>query len=178
MTTRKVNILVVEDDPDDQVLIARCLTAASTDVEIHVVDDGSEAIAYLMGEGRYAERAQYPYPTFVITDLKMPGASGFDVLEHIKGNPAYAIIPVVVLSASNDPDDVRTAYHLGASSYLVKRGRLEDQCRQLKTLYDYWRECEVPAIDVSGKQVKTHSEGKLGERYPQPTQSRQSRVKR
>lgn len=178
MATRKVTILVIEDDPGDQVLIERCLRAAAADATIHILGSGTEAISYLMGEGKYADRARCPYPTFIITDLKMAGTDGFDVLEHIKANPAWAVIPTVVLSSSADPDDVRTAYLLGASAYQSKPDRLEDLCRQMKTLYDYWMDCLVPEVDVSGKQLPTRSKGRLGERFPQPTQTRQARVKR
>ena len=63
---------------------------------IQIVDNGLEAIAYMMGEGKYADRKTYAYPTFVITDLKMPQADGFSVLEFLKGNPEWAIIPTIV----------------------------------------------------------------------------------
>ena len=74
-----------------------------------VVADGVEAIDYMTGEGKYSDRGKYPYPTFIMTDLKMPRADGFAVLEHLKANPAWATIPAVVLSASTDPDDIRTS---------------------------------------------------------------------
>ena len=70
---------------------------------VYMVSDGLEAIAYMMGEGKFSDRAKYPYPTFIITDLRMPGADGFAVLEHLKANPAWAIIPTVVLSRVRRP---------------------------------------------------------------------------
>ena len=108
----------------------------------------------------------------------MPGADGFAVLEHLKGNPAWAVIPTVILSGSVDPDDVRTAYLLGANSYQVKRANFDDLCNQMKILHDFWMSCSVPEVDTSGKQVRTLSRGKLGERFPQPVAEVQARVKR
>src|SRR4051794_14784113 len=131
-----------------------------------------------MGEGKYSDRSKFPYPAFIITDLKMPGWDGFSVLEHIKANPSWAIIPVVVFSASPDPDDIRTAYLLGASSYHVKPFGFADLASQLKVLLDYWMTCAVPGVGVDGKQVRTASRGRLGERFPQPIQAAQARVKR
>ena len=76
---------------------------------IQIVRDGIEAIAYMMGEGKYSDRQKYAYPTFIITDLKMPRADGFAVLEFLKGNPQWKVIPTIVLSASADLDDIKTA---------------------------------------------------------------------
>lgn len=90
---------------------------------------------------------------------------GFTVLEHRKQNPEWAIIPTIVMSASDDPDDVRTAYALGASSFHHKPGSIEKLKEQLKVLHDYWMTCRVPEVDSTGKRLPTKSEGKLGERF-------------
>ena len=167
MKTRFATILVVEDDPNDQFLIKEALREAGAVCPIHVVGDGVEAIAYMCGEGMYADREKYAYPTFIILDLKMPRIDGFGVLEFLKKNPAWKIIPAVVLSASGDLDDIKKSYMLGASSYHVKPQSMDKLRRQLKVLYDYWLTCEVPEVDISGKQLQTESGGKLGERFPQ-----------
>ena len=169
-------ILIVEDDPNDQQLILLCFEGLGGAQRQHVLSDGLQAIAYMMGEGKYSDRAQYPYPTFIITDLKMPGADGFSVLEHLKGNPAWAVIPTVVFSGSSDPDDIRTAYLLGASSYHVKPAEFNEFRNQIKILHGYWFTCQVPEVDLSGKQLRTDRAGKLGSRFPQPIQLKQTRV--
>jgi len=169
-------ILVIEDEPNDQVFIVKAFRDIGLTGPIPVVSDGLEAIAYMMGEGKFADRTQYPYPTFILTDLKMPGADGFAVLEHLKANPDWAVIPTVVLTASADPDDIRIAYQLGASSYHIKPQGLGALRTHLKTLHDYWMTCEIPAVDSSGKKYRTQSLGKLGERFPQPRQTEQTRV--
>ncbi len=162
--TYHATILVVEDDPNDQFLIEKAFRKIGVTSPIHVVGDGAEAIAYMCGEGKYADREKYAYPTFIVTDLKMP-TDGFAVLEFLKKNPEWKVIPAVVLSASCDLDDVKTAYRLGASSYHVKPPSMDQLSQQLKILHDYWLTCEVPQVDMSGKQLETDSEGKLGERF-------------
>jgi CheY-like chemotaxis protein len=161
-------ILVVEDDTNDQFLIERALRAAGVTSPIHVASNGAEAIAYMMGEGKFAEREKYAYPTFVMTDLKMPGVDGFGVLEFLRGNPEWAIIPTVVFTASWDRDDIKKAYMLGASSYHVKPQDPAALNKFVATLNAYWVTCEVPEVDSTGKQLPTNSVGKLGERFTQP----------
>ena len=160
-------ILVIDDSEDDQFLIKYTFKKIGVTDPIHLLSDGAEAIAYMMGEGKYADRAKFAYPTFIMTDLKMP-MDGFAVLEFLKGNPEWAVIPTVVLSASRDPDDIKKSYMLGASSYHVKPNTTEELRRQLRILHEYWMTCEVPEVDLTGKQMPTDSAGKLGERFTQP----------
>src|SRR6185369_13434003 len=121
----------------------------------------------MMGEGKYADRQKFAYPTFIITDLKMPRADGFAVLEFLKGNPEWAVIPTIVLSASSDLDDIKKSYMLGASSYHLKPHSTAELENQLAVINAYWMTCQVPEVDQTGKQLRTDSEGKLGERFPQ-----------
>jgi CheY-like chemotaxis protein len=161
-------ILVVEDDENDRWLIERAFRAAGVTGPIYLAGDGAEAIAYFMGEGKFADRQKFAYPTFVMTDLKMPKVDGFGVLEFLKGNPEWAIIPTVVFSASRDHDDIKKAYMLGASSYHVKPSDVDALRKLLATLNAYWLTCEVPEVDSTGRQLETNSTGKLGERFIQP----------
>jgi CheY-like chemotaxis protein len=160
-------IMVVDDDPNDLILIERAFRAIGVTAPIHTINGGVEAIAYMMGEGKYSDRSLYAYPTFITTDLKMPGADGFAVLEHLKNNPEWAVIPTVVLTGSRDLDDIKKSYMLGASSYHVKPSDPIALRHQLKVLHDYWVTCEVPEVDSTGRQLRTDSAGKLGERFVQ-----------
>lgn len=160
-------ILVAEDNPDDRHFIELGFRKIGVKGPIHLVESGEEAIAYMRGEGRYADRTQFAYPSFVITDLKMPKGDGFTVLDFLKRNPAWAIIPTVVLSASADPDDIKKSYMLGASSFHCKPAGLDGLVKLLAVVHDYWMTCEVPEVDITGKQVETSSDGKLGERFLQ-----------
>ena len=161
-------ILIVEDDRNDQFLIVQAFKAIGVTDPIQVVGDGAEAIAYMMGKGKYSDRKKFAYPTFVITDLKMPKGDGCAVLEFLKNNPEWKVIPTIVLSASADRDDIKKSYMLGASSYHVKPQTTEALRNQLAVINAYWMTCQVPEVDVTGKQLHTDSGGKLGERFPQP----------
>jgi CheY-like chemotaxis protein len=161
-------ILIVDDDPNDLFLIENAFRTIGVTDPIHAMKGGAEAIAYMKGEGKFSDRSLYPYPTFIATDLKMPDVDGFAVLEHLKNHPEWAVIPTVVLSSSSDLDDIKKAYMLGASSYHVKPHSLDDLRRLLKVLHEYWMICEVPEVDITGRQLHTDSEGKLGERFEQP----------
>jgi CheY-like chemotaxis protein len=121
----------------------------------------------MRGDGKFADRLLYAYPTFITTDLKMPGADGFAVLEYRRDHSEWAVIPTVVLTSSSDLDDIKKAYMLGATSYHVKPSSPEDLRRQLKVLHDYWITCEVPEVDITGRRLLTDSQGKLGERFVQ-----------
>lgn len=160
-------IMIVDDEPHDLFLIESAFRAIGVKDPIHAVHGGAEAIAYIMGEGKFADRALYAYPSFITTDLKMPGTDGFAVLEHLKSNPEWAIVPTVVLSGSCDLDDIKKAYMLGASSYHVKPSGLDELRQLLKVLHEYWMTCEVPEVDDTGRQLHTDSVGKLGERFKQ-----------
>ncbi len=165
MKTSNCTVLIAEDDQNDQLLLKRAFKAIGANVILQLVNNGAEAKEYLNGEGRFADRKNYQFPSFIITDLKMPVADGFAILQFVCKHPMWRIIPTVVLSASHDLDDIKKAYMLGASSYHVKPGKSEDLRHQVRLLYEYWMSCELPAVDETGQQLPTCSEGKLGERF-------------
>lgn len=160
-------ILLVDDDSDYLMFVERAFRQNGVTSPIHLVHDGEEAIAYMMGEGKYSDRKVYEYPTFIMTDLKMSRADGFTVLQHLKSNPEWAIIPSVVFTSSSDPDDIKKSYMLGASSYHVKPLSMEKLRQHLEILHNYWMTCETPEVDKTGRQLHTDSVGKLGERFSQ-----------
>jgi CheY-like chemotaxis protein len=167
MKKSQPTLLIVEDDENDQFMLIRGFKKIGVTHPVHVVNNGLEAIAYMMGEGKFSDRDEFCYPTFIMTDLKMPGSDGFSVLEFLKKNPEWAVIPTIVFSASADLDDIKKAYMLGASSYHVKPNSTDALTHQLAVLHAYWVTCEVPQVDVTGRQLHTDSAGKLGERFPQ-----------
>jgi CheY-like chemotaxis protein len=157
-------ILVVEDNPDDRFLIQRAIEANSVPAELRLVTCGEEAIAYLKGEGQFADREQYQYPSFLITDLKMPRGDGFSLLSFLKSTPESAIIPPVVLSSSGDLDDIKKAYIMGASAYFIKPLQNVELERIMKCLVDFWMLCEVPQVDDEGKRLSTE---RVEEKFPE-----------
>lgn len=158
-------ILLVDDSEDDLCLLKVAFRSAKVTNPVQSVNSGNQAVAYLNGEGKYADRATYPYPTFILTDLKMHDGDGFCVLENLKNNPEWAVIPTVVMSGSIDTDDIKRCYTLGASSYFVKPSNLDRLRELMQILHTYWKSCETPATDATGKRLETESSGKLGERF-------------
>jgi CheY-like chemotaxis protein len=116
----KALILLVEDRADDVTIILRSFDKAGITNPTCVVGDGEEAIAYLSGSGKYANRNEYPLPELILLDLKMPKVDGFEVLKWVRTHPELSNIRVVVLTSSDDIRDVNLAYKLGANSFLVK----------------------------------------------------------
>ncbi len=112
-------VLIADDDPSDREFFAQALREACPPVRMVEVTDGEEAIDYLAGNGKYADRGAYPWPDHLILDLKMPRRSGFEVLEWLRGNPATQALPVTVLTGSGLRGDRERAAKLGAD-YHVK----------------------------------------------------------
>lgn len=145
-------VLVVDDDPGDREFIEESLRANGMTGVIRLCSSGSSAIRYLQGAEIFADRQRYPYPAIVITDLKMPSGDGFSVLEHLKQDPEFAIIPVLVLSNSADEDDVKRAYRMGASSFIRKPVDYAALGEALRVFYQFWRICKIPRVDGLGRQ--------------------------
>jgi len=113
-------ILLAEDNEDHVILIKRSFVHACLLNPVQVVQDGVEAIAYLSGDGKYADRKEYPTPGLLLLDLKMPNKDGFEVMEWIREQPALQGLRIVVLTTSERIFDVKRAYELGAHSFLTK----------------------------------------------------------
>jgi CheY-like chemotaxis protein len=121
-------ILLVEDDPNDTVLIRRAFQKAGFGDSLKIVSDGGQAMQYLQGQKEYGDRARFPLPFLLLLDLKMPGTDGFEVLQWIRRQPDLKRLLVVVLTSSNLQTDVDRAYDLGANSYLVKPVEFSQMC--------------------------------------------------
>ena len=115
-----VDILFVEDNPDDVQLTLHALKAANISNRIHVVRDGAEALDFLFGTGNYARREAPPRPQVILLDLQLPRVDGLQVLRRIKADPRTRSIPVVVLTASQHDRDITASKRLGAEAYIVK----------------------------------------------------------
>ena len=131
-------ILLVEDNPDDVALFQRALRKAALDYPLQVVSDGEAAIAYLAGEGLYADRSNHPLPRLVLLDLKLPRKSGHEVLEWLRAQPDLRRLPVVVLTTSREIGDINRAYDFCANSYLVKPFSFDGLMDMVRTLHSYW----------------------------------------
>ena len=127
-------ILLVDDNPHDVVLIRLAFRKVGIIDTIQLVKDGTEAMRYMKGEGNYKDRSQFPPPTLVLLDLKMPQTSGFEVLQWIREQREMENLVVVVMSGSRTDADIQKAYTLGANSYLVKPTRFEDLVKMMEGL--------------------------------------------
>ncbi|MGD8592780.1 MAG: response regulator [Gammaproteobacteria bacterium] len=166
MKRGNLTILVADDSNEDRCLLDRAFSKyAKPAVSLQMTSSGNEAVAYLRGIEPFEDRNQFPYPTFLLTDLKMPDGDGFTILEHLKNTPQSTVIPTVVLSSSSDPDDIKQAYSLGASAYLIKPTDVLALTKMIQTLLTFWLYCEVPEVDQAGVQLNTKNTGKLGERF-------------
>jgi CheY-like chemotaxis protein len=168
MKSEKRTLLIVEDDEDHRLFIETAFCSLDTGYRIFALEGGNEAVAYLKGQGKFSDRAAVPFPSCIITDLKMPDGDGFTILDFLKSNPALSVIPVVMLSTSDDSDDVRHAFLLGVSSFFVKPVAQEQLRSLLRKIHEYWLEGQVPEIDADGYAVETSSKGKAGERFSKP----------
>jgi CheY-like chemotaxis protein len=113
-------ILLVEDNEDDAYFMKEALKEAQIFNPLRTVEDGQQAIDYLSGAPAFADRANYPLPTVVFLDLKLPMRSGHEVLAWIRAQPQFKKLIVIVLTSSNEPVDLNRSYQLGANSFVVK----------------------------------------------------------
>jgi CheY-like chemotaxis protein len=139
-------VLLVEDSADDALLMQRAFQASPSGHVVHWVDNGNDAILYLCREGRFADRARYPLPSLILLDLKLPVKNGFEVLRWTRSYPAFATIPMVVLSDCHDARIIRRAYELGANSFVRKPHNCELRMAVIKALQDYWLSANMTAL--------------------------------
>lgn len=137
MSERAV-ILLAEDEEDDVLLIKRAFQQASIFNPLFVVWNGEEAINYLKGTGKYANRAEYPLPDLLLLDLKMPRVDGFQVLEWIRQQPGLKGLRILVLTSSDQIRDANKAYQLGANSFLVKPLDFENVIELSRLIWNFW----------------------------------------
>jgi CheY-like chemotaxis protein len=133
----KKTILLVEDDEDDVWLIKKGLEPFLAQYDVHVAPDGAEALAYLRGTDRYADRAAHPFPSMVLLDIRLPKVSGLDVLRWIRAQPSLGGLIVIMLTGSESPRDLQVAYDLQANSFLRKSPLLTSP-EAARSVFGYW----------------------------------------
>jgi CheY-like chemotaxis protein len=138
MNASPANILLVEDDPNDVLLLERAFRRAGVAYPLSIVNDGDQALDFLLGRGKYQDRLKFPLPDLVLLDLKLPRRSGHEVLRWLRGQPGLRRLPVIVLTSSKESRDVSEAYDEGANSYLVKPPTVELLIHMVAQLERYW----------------------------------------
>ena len=136
--TSIVELLLVEDNPEDLKMTLRALKKANLANHIHIARDGAEALQFIFCEGEYSGRKIENAPKVILLDLKLPKVDGKEVLERIKSDPRTKMIPVVVLTSSKEQSDVVESYKLGVNSYIVKPVNFEGFAAAVQELGMYW----------------------------------------
>lgn len=136
--TKPLELLLVEDNPEDLELTLLALSEARLSKRIQVARDGPEALDFLFCEGDFAARRFRDAPKVIFLDLKLPKLSGLEVLRRIKNDPRTRLIPVVVLTSSKEERDVNESYQLGVNGYVVKPVHFEDFTDTVRELGHFW----------------------------------------
>jgi chemotaxis family two-component system response regulator Rcp1 len=130
-----INILLVDDNPDDVELTLEALSETKLANRISVAQDGVEALAFLRREGKYADA---PRPSLILLDLNMPRKDGREVLQEIKKDESLALIPVVILTTSQAEEDIMQSYELHANCYISKPVDMKQFLKVVQTIDQFW----------------------------------------
>ncbi len=135
---KEKTILLVEDNPDDELLAVRALKISNIKNKIIIARDGVEALDYLFGTGKYQGRDLNDMPQIILLDLKLPKIDGLEVLKKIRGNDRTKLLPVAVLTSSKEEKDMVDSYTLGANSYIRKPVDFDQFTESVRQLGLYW----------------------------------------
>jgi CheY-like chemotaxis protein len=130
-----VNILLVDDNPDDVLLTKEVLRGGKVKNKLYVAEDGDGAMQFLLHQGKFAYA---PRPDIILLDLNLPGKDGREVLSDIKGDQNLKSIPVLILSSSNDEEDIKKMYEHHANAYITKPLDLDKFINVIRTFEDFW----------------------------------------
>lgn len=136
--TKQNTILLVEDNPDDEVLTLRALTRNNVMNDVVVARDGAEALDYLFAEGQYEGRDAAEIPALVLLDIQLPKIDGFGVLKRLRSEERTRYLPVVILTSSTEQEDILSGYGLGANSYIRKPVDFDTFMETIGQLGPYW----------------------------------------
>jgi CheY-like chemotaxis protein len=149
MNNNHYTILLVEDEENDATLVKMAFEKNNIHIPIQWVKDGVEAVAYLNGDGIYADREQYPFPNLLLLDLKMPRMSGLELLQWIRANPRFKIIPTIIMTSSRQEIDIEKVYELGANTYMIKPSTFDELKEMVKSIHEYWGLSVTPKLGRS-----------------------------
>ena len=138
MKSREVEVVLVEDNPNDAELAIRALKGYNLANKLMWLKDGVEALDFIFAQGRYADRSVEEVPKVVLLDLKLPMVDGLEVLEKIKSDTRTKSIPVVVLTSSSEERDIIVSYNLGVNSYVIKPVDFDKFVDAAKEIGLYW----------------------------------------
>jgi two-component system response regulator len=146
MTNYELEIILIEDNPDDAALAIRALKKQNLANKLIHLKDGAEALDFIYGRGAYSERSIINTPRVILLDLKMPKVNGLEVLEKLKSDMSTKHIPVVILTSSAEDPDIKECYKLGANSYIVKPVDFDNFAKTVVDLGLYWMVLNRPPV--------------------------------
>ena len=135
---RSLQLLVVEDNPDDIRILRRALSRNALVLIAHIARDGQEALNYLMHEGEYEEGEPEPRPDLILLDLNLPRVNGIEVLKRVRADTSLSSIPVVMFTSSSREEDITSSYRCGTNTYIQKPVEFDDYQRAISVLEEYW----------------------------------------
>ena len=153
MDNYEADILLVEDSLDDAEMTIRALKKVNLANKLVHVEDGQEALDYLFGKGKFTGRELSKKPKVILLDIKMPKIDGIEVLRQIKTNIATKMIPVVIMTSSNEENDMITTYSLGVNSYVVKPVNFESFAKAVSELGLYWLLTNQTPVSATKKEM-------------------------
>ncbi|MFY7829653.1 MAG: response regulator [Flectobacillus sp.] len=135
---KQLPILIADDDEDDRFLIKAAFEECGSSIPLSFVQDGLELMQYLNNENAFSDTNLYKQPSLILLDLNMPKKDGREIIQEMRANSNFKSIPIVVLSTSNAPSDIRTCYELGANSFITKPSSFEGLLEIIKNLQQFW----------------------------------------
>ena len=151
----EMEILLIEDNPEDVEITLRAFQKYHLANRIHVLRDGEEALECLFSTGRYRERSVRPNTRLILLDLKLPKVDGIEILQRCKSDPRTKNIPVVVLTSSREERDLNDSYNLGVNSYVVKPVDFSQFIESVRQLGLYWIELNQLPSEIHSERAKS-----------------------
>jgi CheY-like chemotaxis protein len=143
---KPITIVLAEDDPDDRLMAVEALEESRLANDLHIVEDGEELMDYLYQRGKFADLKNWYLPGLILLDLNMPKKDGREALKEIKADANLRRIPIVVLTTSDEEEDIYRTYDLGVNSFITKPVSFESLVEIMKMLKLYWFEIvELPS---------------------------------
>jgi two-component system, response regulator len=140
-----MKMLVVEDNPNDAVLLRVALKRHSMKEPVAVVDGATAAMNYLLGRNGYGERKKFPLPELILLDWKLRGMEGWEFLEWLRAQSSYGSLPVTVLSGSEDASEIQKAYKYGANFWVGKPDSMKELVEVIRRIHKFWTNIASPS---------------------------------
>jgi len=140
MKNNQFTILLADDDEEDRMLTEEAMEETDLKCQLQFVEDGEQAMEYLLNEGAFKNKTKFPLPHLILLDLNMPKKDGREVLAELKQHPTLKSIPVIALTTSSSPEDIALMYGLGVNSYITKPVSFSDMVKTINSLKQFWFE--------------------------------------